>query len=384
MLFVEVENEQRLLPSVGVLQCTRGYGIALDSSSHYRPRLVLSLRNMKLIRRTVSSSLVALGPLLLGMSSLHAEEDTIYSKIVQPILESRCVECHGEKKQKGKLRLDAPEHITKGDVVVAGKSGESELLQRVILPEDDDDLMPPKGDPLTKAQIAALTWWIDKKEASFDVKLVLADAPDEVKKLAESGGAPKVAKAKEPDLPVVEPAKAELMKPLQDLGVLVLPLAQNTNLLHVESVSVAKDINDEHLALLEPLAPQLAWLYLNKTNITDAGLKHLSGLTQLRRLHLANTAITDAGVKQLAGLENLETLNIYGTKVSTGVLETLAKLPKLKKVFLYATDVEPRMAFRFLNKNPKLDVNLGWDFESLKQLDSGMAYHETFEEKHQG
>ena len=339
---------------------------------------------MKLIRRTISSYLVALAPLILGISSLKAEADTIYSKIVQPILEARCVECHNEKKQKGKLRLDTPEHIKKGEVVVAGKSSESELVVRVTLPEDDGDLMPPKGDPLTKAQIAALRWWIDKKEASYDAQFVLADAPDELKKLAESGAVPKVVKAKEPELPVVDAAKPELMKTLKDMGVLVLPLAQNTNLLHVESVSVAKDVKDEHLALLKPLAPQLAWLYLNKTGITDAGLKHLSGLKQLRRLHLANTAITDAGIKNLAGLENLETLNIYGTKVTTGVLDTVAKLPKLKKVFLYNTDVEPRSAFRFLNKNPNLDVNLGWDFEALKQLDSGLVLHETFEDKHQG
>ena len=59
---------------------------------------------------------------------------------------------------------------------------------------------------------------------------------------------------------------------------------------------------------------------------------------------------------------------IYGTKVDDGVLETLTKLPKLKKVFLYDTEVSSRVAFRFLTKNPELDLNLGWDFESLKKL----------------
>lgn len=319
------------------------------------------------------------------MSSAHAEEDTIYAKVVQPILAARCVECHGEEKAKGKLRLDTPEHILKGgsegETVIAGDSEESSLVFRVTLPEDDDELMPPKGDPLTPDQIEALKWWIDKKEASFEAKFVIAEAPDAVKKLAENAPVVVQKKATEPELPEVDPANPESMKPLQDMGVLVLPLAQNTNLLHVESVSVAKDVKDEHLALLEPLAPQLAWLYLNKTQITDAGLKHLAGMKQLRRLHLANTAITDAGVKHLAGLENLETLNIYGTKVSNAVLETVASLPKLKKVFLYDTQVEPRAAFRFLNQHPDLDVNLGWDFESLKNLDSGLAYQETFDDQ---
>ncbi len=323
--------------------------------------------------------------LALSLSGVRAEDTTIYDAVVKPILEARCVECHGEKKSKGKLRLDTPEHIQKGEeIVVAGKSGESNLIVRVSLPEDDDDLMPPKGDPLTKDQIAALTWWIDDHKGSYDAKFVVADAPEAIQKLASAAPGASSSKSNEPELPKVDPAAAELMKPLQDLGVLVLPLAQNTNLLHVESVSVAKDIGDEQLALLKPLAPQLAWLYLNKTKVTDAGMAHLSGLKQLRRLHLANTAITSAGAKQLEGLENLETLNIYGTKVNDDVLESLTKLPKLKKVFLYDTGVSSRVAFRFLTKNPELDLNLGWDFESLKKLDSGMAYHDTFEDKHQG
>jgi mono/diheme cytochrome c family protein len=329
--------------------------------------------------------LTGLPILALSLSGVRAEDTTIYEAVVKPILEARCVECHGEEKSKGKLRLDTPEHIQKGDeTVVAGKSGDSSLIIRVSLPEDDDDVMPPKGDPLTKDQIAALTWWIDDHKASYEAKFVVADAPEAIQKLASAAPAPKAPKSKEPELPKVDPAAPELMKPLQDLGVLVLPLAQNTNLLHVESVSVAKDIGDERLALLKPLAPQLAWLYLNKTQITDAGMAHLSGLKQLRRLHLANTAITSAGVKQLEGLENLETLNIYGTKVDDSVLETLTKLPKLKKVFLYDTGVSSRVAFRFLTKNPELDLNLGWDFESLKKLDSGMTYHDAFDDKHQG
>ncbi|MFT5192139.1 MAG: hypothetical protein ACI9DF_005179 [Verrucomicrobiales bacterium] len=336
--------------------------------------------------RLLISPLLAL-PLLAvsSVSSLQAaSDDTIYAKVIHPILEARCIECHGEKKSKGKLRLDSPEHITKGEVVVAGKSGESELFNRVTLPKDDDDIMPPKGDPLTKDQIDVLKWWVDEQKGSFEAKFVIAEVPDVVKKLAENAPAASAAKSKEPELPEVAAADPALLKPLQDLGVLVLPLAQNTNLLHVESVSVAKDIKDEHLALLGPLAPQLAWLYLNKTQVTDAGIKHLAGLKQLRRLHLANTGITNAGVKHLEGLENLETLNIYGTKVSDDVLASLAKLPKLKKVFLYSTEVSPRVAFRFLNKNPNLDVNLGWDFEALKNLDVGMTHQDAFDENASG
>jgi hypothetical protein len=40
-------------------------------------------------------------------------------------------------------------------------------------------------------------------------------------------------------------------------------------------------------------------LDLQETNVTDAGLKHLRGLTQLDSLDLRKTKVTDAGVANL-------------------------------------------------------------------------------------
>jgi hypothetical protein len=38
---------------------------------------------------------------------------------------------------------------------------------------------------------------------------------------------------------------------------------------------------------------------LNQTQVTDAGLTHLSGLTQLQYLNLSDTQVTAVGVAQL-------------------------------------------------------------------------------------
>jgi hypothetical protein len=45
--------------------------------------------------------------------------------------------------------------------------------------------------------------------------------------------------------------------------------------------------------------PQLQWLYLDDTGITDAGLKHLVGLTRLQELDLHGTHVTDEGIAKL-------------------------------------------------------------------------------------
>ena len=81
-----------------------------------------------------------------------------------PVLKSSCVDCHGPDKQKAGLRLDTIAAVLKGSkegpVVKGGSPDESSLYQRIILPADDDDIMPPKGDPLSKAQTDLIKLWI--------------------------------------------------------------------------------------------------------------------------------------------------------------------------------------------------------------------------------
>ncbi|HXJ76189.1 MAG TPA: c-type cytochrome domain-containing protein, partial [Candidatus Dormibacteraeota bacterium] len=88
---------------------------------------------------------------------------------VKPILESTCLSCHGPEKPKGDLQLMSRSLALKGGehgpVLVPGKPAESKLYTSTTLPPGHDDIMPPKGDPLTKAQIAVLAKWIEQGAA---------------------------------------------------------------------------------------------------------------------------------------------------------------------------------------------------------------------------
>lgn len=81
---------------------------------------------------------------------------------VRPLLAERCFDCHGEKKQKGGLRLDGKAAFERGGdhgaVVVAGDPGHSRLVT-AIQHTDPDFKMPPK-EKLSDRQIATLTAWI--------------------------------------------------------------------------------------------------------------------------------------------------------------------------------------------------------------------------------
>ena len=85
---------------------------------------------------------------------------------IQPMLESRCLECHNPDKVKGDLLMHTVEAMLKGGDtgagITPGKPDESEIVKRVVLPADDDEVMPPKksGPPLSPKEIEMLKQWV--------------------------------------------------------------------------------------------------------------------------------------------------------------------------------------------------------------------------------
>ncbi|MFT5468287.1 MAG: hypothetical protein ACI8UO_003396 [Verrucomicrobiales bacterium] len=89
-----------------------------------------------------------------------------YFKHIQPLLESKCYNCHQGGKVKGGLRLDQRAAALKGGendgpAVAASDLDGSSLIFRVSK-EAEDDIMPPKGDPLAKEEVALLKTWIEE------------------------------------------------------------------------------------------------------------------------------------------------------------------------------------------------------------------------------
>jgi len=98
--------------------------------------------------------------LLLGANSFAVDFDAE----IRPLLQDRCVQCHGEKKNKADLRLDAKPHAFQGGesgpVIVAGIP-RNPFSTREIIDPDEDERMPPDDEPLSPGQIAAIKEWID-------------------------------------------------------------------------------------------------------------------------------------------------------------------------------------------------------------------------------
>jgi mono/diheme cytochrome c family protein len=101
--------------------------------------------------------------LLLTAGAFADGTDADFRRHVAPILESRCVRCHGGTSTKGGLDLTTPEALRRGGdsgpAVVPGAPGESLLLDQVV---GEPPAMPRGGDPLDAAEVAALRQWIER------------------------------------------------------------------------------------------------------------------------------------------------------------------------------------------------------------------------------
>ncbi|MFA6242357.1 MAG: DUF1553 domain-containing protein, partial [Candidatus Hydrogenedentales bacterium] len=293
----------------------------------------------------------------------------VFDAAIKPIFAERCVGCHGAEKQKAGLRLDLPECISAGGedgpVVVAGKPDESALYKRVTLPAGHEDIMPPKGDPLTKEQTDLIRQWIELG-ATFAATPATEPAPAPAPTPAP---APAVEITPEQPAPVsildelektVTPASQESLDALRALGALAMPLDQKSPLVQVNFQIAGEAIGDEQLAALDSVKDQVTWLNLAGTKVSDAGLAKLASLQNLTSIHLEKTAITDAGLEHLKGLQHLQYLNLYATKISDAGLTQLEGLKELKSLYLWQSGVTPEGAEKLKQCIAGLHVNLGF------------------------
>ncbi len=108
------------------------------------------------------------GTLLSLFSFLGIFEQKIdFNTQVKPILNKHCMACHGGVKQAGGVSFlfeqEMYQRAKSGKVpVVAGNADESEMMKRILLPDDHEDKMPKKGAPLAKEDVEILKKWIDQ------------------------------------------------------------------------------------------------------------------------------------------------------------------------------------------------------------------------------
>jgi YHS domain-containing protein/mono/diheme cytochrome c family protein len=289
---------------------------------------------------------------------LWAQDKVDFTKQIAPILVQRCVECHGPKDQEGDLRLDRKEFVfAPGDedfwAIAPKDPDDSELLRRLGLGLDDDELMPGSGEPLTKDQQALFRRWIEEGaewpaagDEFIAAELAAMVLPKITFELPELSDAQRQA---------IDAAVANL----RGKGVVVQRIAADTDAVEANMSLLRDKVTDAVLADLEALAPVLVWLNVGRTAIGDGAAGHLGKLQQLRRLNVSGTKLGDAGFAALAGFEHLEYLNAYGTQLGDAGLAAVAKLPKLRQLYLWQSKVTPEGVAKHKQALDGVQVDLG-------------------------
>ena len=301
-----------------------------------------------------------------------AADKVDFVKDIKPIFDQNCIKCHGEEKQKGKLRLDMKDSAIKGGktgpTFVVGNADKSEIVRRITLPKGDDDFMPSEGEPLSKAQIDAIREWINQGAVWPDI------------------AAPKTAKAvdKGPALPAdfkPGPNEAKAIAKLTEAGIDVRPIAINSPWREANLRLQGTNATDATVALLKDVT-SLVELNLGTTKVTDAGLANLKGLANLQRLHLELTEVSDAGLAHIKPLKNLVYLNLYGTKVSDAGLENLKDMKYLRNLYTWQSKVTEDGAAKLKKTLPELQISTGTELAELaKKIEERKAEEKRKEEE---
>ncbi|ATL48684.1 hypothetical protein COR50_16785 [Chitinophaga caeni] len=297
------------------------------------------------------------------VSYTDISEAKLYEDLVQPVLASKCYGCHNEQKLKGGLRLETIALIRKGGehgpVLKDSMPASSELFRRLLLPENDEHRMPPKGKPgVSPHELALLEWWI-AQGAPADKKV--KDIPKSPVVIAVLEGMQGSGDGMQNEFVPGETVSAgdkNAIRALIEKGVKVLPVSEESNYLSITCMN-AGSFSNEDMKLLLPLKSQLIWLDLSGTAIDDEALQQLSELHYLTRLNVKQTKISGGKLAALSSCKQLKYLNLSGNTLIEPDLAGLKNNKSLQQLYLFGSGVPAEKVTALKTMLPALKIDTG-------------------------
>ena len=287
---------------------------------------------------------------------IHPE--LVYRDIVQPILQAKCVSCHGSSKQKGRLRLDSEEMIRKGGkngMVIGVPTAAGELGRRINLSIEDKAHMPPREkEQLSNTEIELIsTWAMLNNPFSDSVKSLRTPA---LKLWLEENQSEKQ-KDIWPTAPM-EPVTPASLQTLRSSGIILSPIASGSP--YLEAIFGNEvDFSGSWYSDWSEALPNIVSIRLSFTSPSEDALAKIISGSQVRRLYLDHTGVSDQAMKLVSALQNLVYLNLTGTNITPEGLETLKNIASLKYLFVYDCKLENDFLKKFIEANPKIKVDTG-------------------------
>ena len=296
-------------------------------------------------------------------NTLTLEKAEVFNDLVKPILEAKCVACHNENKVKGELRLDQLTGIQKGGksgaLFVAGNPELSLMIQRIHLPLEDEDHMPPKDKlQLTDEELEILRLWVISG-ARFDQKVAELPKEEAFFQLVAN----RFSTEKNYDFPAADPDE---IASLTTFFRKVNPIYPDSPALEVAYFG-ASAFDPKSLTELSSIQNQVVKLTLNRMPLQEADLSVLADFQNLESLHLNFSDVPGQQLEYLIKLPKLQTLALSGNPLDETGIEALEKMSQLKKLYLWQTGLDE-------GKKNKLSKALSSTTIDFGYLDKGIIY----------
>jgi hypothetical protein len=303
-----------------------------------------------------------LAPVTKEKKLVPLDKAVVFNDVIRPILQEKCISCHGESAMKGGLLLEDTAGILKGGktgpLFIAGQASLSLLIKRIHLPMEDKHHMPPKNKAqLTDDEAALLYAWI-QSGAAMNQKLISLPATDTFKILAARYLSPS-ANNLNATVYVFPAASESTIKSLNTNYRVVEPQGIGSPALAVHFYG-KNNYNEKALEELLKVKQQVTELSLARMPVKDEGMKAVQQMVNLEKLNLNYTDVTDTGLRQLSGLKKLQELSLSGTKVTQNGLQAILSMPQLSSVFIWNTKIDSVQVTSLRNRFKKVKIETGF------------------------
>jgi hypothetical protein len=295
---------------------------------------------------------------------------TIYERAIGPILQQKCVSCHGPEKIKGNLLLNTPENILKGgkdgNILIAQNGKAALLFERIHLPITDEKHMPPEGKtPLTKEELMILSAWI---QAGGNLQL-------KMNAIAKNDSLFMLANQYQPQIgnPMNNSKRGNGMeRSFDDLPNLN---EYNSNYCTANysyhggrdievSFYQSKFYTHDNLIKLKNIKDQITSLSMQNMPLKDEDILFIATLSHLKKLNLNYTSLKINQLGPLQNLKELKTISICGLPYDEIALQKFLQNASFEKVQLWSSNLTREQSNRFIQQFPKIQFTIGDNLEN--------------------
>ncbi len=284
---------------------------------------------------------------------VNEETATVYTVAVKPILNRKCISCHGMDKSKGDLRLNTPENILKGgkngDLLTLNSDGL--FLERLHLPLDDEEHMPPEGKlQLTSDELSILRKWV-KSGGSFDIKLKELAPNDSLFLLVNNYRTAASQKAAlNFDLPDLDEFNSNYCT--------VNYLFNGSDEVEVNFFQGSK-YEQQNLRKLGKIKDQVVSLNMQGMPLSNEDLNVIIQFKNLRKVNLNNTGLELALIEDMKSLSKLKALSICGIEFSEAELDKFLDQATFSSLHVWTQNTDEEHLSKLIEKYADIKIVVG-------------------------